>query len=199
MTRIAPALLTLVLASGAAFAQSPPSTRIRGEVVSVNADTLVVHRANADDVTLAFKPDVPVSAVRALKLADIKAGAFVGVTSVPNAEGKAEAREVHVFPEAMRGTGEGDHSWDLLPGSSMTNANVDNVAQAVQGRELKMSFKGGTKTIVVPESAPVVTFTDATRADVVPGKKIFVVAQSAGGKYTALRAIVEKNGVAPPM
>ncbi len=195
------ALLFACLVAGPALAQSSPSpSRIRGEVVSVSGDTLVVHRTNADNVTIAFRPDTPVSAVRALKLSDIRAGCFVGVTSVPGPSGKAVAREVHVFPESMRGQGEGDRSWDLLPGSSMTNANVDTIAQAVAGRELKMSYRGGSKVIVVPESAPVVTFAEATHADVAKGRKIFVIADaSAPGRYTALRAIVEKDGVAPPM
>ena len=82
----------------------------------------------------------------------------------------------------------------------MTNANVDNVVTATSGRELTVSYKDGTKTITVPPSAPVVTFTEATRADMIAGKKVFVIATSSGaGKYEARRVIVEKNGVAPPM
>ena len=134
------------------------------------------------------------------KLADIKANTYVGVASVPDASGKQTAKEVLVFPETMRGSGEGHYAWDLLPGSMMTNANVDTVVQGTSGRELTMSYKGGSKTITVPENAPVVTLTDATRADVIAGKKVFVVARLIEpGKYTALRVVVEKDGVAPPM
>ena len=199
---LASALVTSTLA-GAAFAQTPAApapSRLRGEIVSLNGDTLVFHRANADNVTIDFKSDVAVGAVKNVKLADIKPGAYVGAASVPNAEGKQVAKEVLVFPEAMRGNGDGHYAWDLLPGSMMTNANVDTVVQGTSGRELTMSYKGGSKTIVVPDNAPVVTFTDATRADVVAGKKAFIVAKLVEpGKYTALRVIVEKDGVAPPM
>ena len=191
-----------LVVSVAAAAQSAPAapSRIRGEVVSLNGDTLIVKRTNADNVTIDFKPDVAVGAVKNVKLADIKPGAYVGAASTPNADGKQTAREVLVFPEAQRGSNEGHYAWDLLPGSMMTNANVDTVVQGTSGRELTLSYKGGSKTIVVPEGAPVVTFTEAVRSDVVAGKKVFVVARpNEPGKYTALRVIVEKDGVAPPM
>ncbi len=185
-----------------ASAQSVPAapSRIRGEIVSIAGDTLIVKRNNADNVTIDFKADVPVGAVKNVKLADVKPGAFVGAASVPNADGKQVAREVLVFPEAMRGANEGHYAWDLLPGSMMTNANVDTVVQASNGRELTLSYKGGSKTVVVPDNAPVVTFTEAVRGDVVAGKKVFIVAKlNEPGKYTALRVIVEKDGVVPPM
>ena len=199
------AYATISLALGGvvftASAQTPAAqpTRIRGEIVSLNGDTLVVHRATGD-ATIAFAPDVPVGAVKNVKLADIKPNTFVGVASVPDANGKQIAKEVLVFPEAMRGSGEGHYAWDLLPGSMMTNANVDTAVQSTHGRELTMSYKGGSKVVDVPENVPVVTFTDATRADVVAGKKVFVIAKADGpGKYTAMRVVVEKDGVAPPM
>jgi hypothetical protein len=188
--------------SVAALAQTPAPapTRIRGDIVSVTADSLVVHRAGADNVTIDFKSETPVGAVRPLKLDEIKQGSYIGAASIPGADGKLTAREVLVFPEAMRGSGDGHYDWDLTPGSKMTNANVDSVVTGTSGRELSVSYKGGTKTITVPENAPVVTFTEATRADVVAGKKVFIIATSSGpGKYEARRVIVEKNGVVPPM
>ena len=200
-TLLAAALVSSTIA-GAAVAQTPAAapSRLRGEIVSLNGDTLVFHRANADNVTIDFKSDVAVGAVKNVKLADVKPNTFVGVASVPGADGKLTAKEVLVFPETMRGNGEGHYAWDLLPGSMMTNANVDTAVQSTNGRELTMSYKGGTKTVLVPEGTPVVTFTDATRADVIAGKKAFIVAKMVEpGKYTAMRVIVEKDGVAPPM
>ncbi len=200
-TLLAAALVSSTLA-GAAIAATPAAapSRLRGEIVSLNGDTLVLHRANTANVTIDFKSDVAVGAVKNVKLADIKANTFVGVASLPGADGKLTAKEVLVFPETMRGSGEGHYAWDLLPGSMMTNANVDTAVQSTNGRELTMSYKGGTKTVLVPEGVPVVTFTDATRADVVAGKKAFIVAKMVEpGKYTAMRVIVEKDGVVPPM
>lgn len=195
------ALIAAVLSTSAFAQNNPPPSRIRGEIVSVDGDRLVVKRAGTTDTaTIEFKSDVAVGAVKNVRLADVKAGAFVGVASLPDADGKLVAKEVLVFPETMHGSGEGHYAWDLLPGSQMTNANVDTAVQATNGRELTLSYKGGTKTIDVPADAPVVTFTDATRADVVKGRKVFVVARSTGpGRYVASRVIVEKDGVAPPM
>jgi hypothetical protein len=187
---------------GSAFAQAPAAqpSRIRGEVVSLTGDTLIVHRTNADNVTIDFKSDVGVGAVKNVKLSDIKPNAYVGAASVPGPDGKLTAREVLVFPESMRGNGDGHYAWDLLPGSMMTNANVDTVVQSSNGRDLTLSYKGGTKVVSVPESAPVVTFTEAARSDVVAGKKVFIIAtMTEPGKYVARRVIVEKDGVAPPM
>ena len=191
-----------VVATDVAVAQSAPPApiRIRGEIVSLAGDTMVVHRTNSDNVTIDFKSDVAVGAVRNVKLADVKPGAYVGAASMPGADGKQTAREVLVFPESARGSNEGHYAWDLLPGSMMTNANVDTVVQATNGRELTLSYKGGSKTIVVPENTPVVTFTEAARSDVVAGRKVFIIARPMEqGRYTAVRVIVEKDGVAPPM
>ena len=80
-----------------------------------------------------------------------------------------------VFPDGARGTNEGHFRYDFGANNTMTNANVDTVVTAKNGRELKLSYKGGTKVVTVPESAPVVTFAPATRADLTVGKKVFVL------------------------
>ncbi|SEB15497.1 hypothetical protein [Paraburkholderia sartisoli] len=193
-------LVTLSFA-GAAFAQAPAKpSRIRGEIVSLNGDVMKVHRRSGDMVSIEVKPDTGVSAVKAMQLSDIKPGAFVGTAATTGTDGKLTATEVLVFPESARGTGEGHYAWDLSPNSSMTNANVDTVVEGTSGRDLKLSYKGGTNVVTVPPNVPVVTLTSAARVDLVPGKKVFVVATPATqGTFVAQRVVVEKNGVAPPM
>lgn len=194
---IAAAALT---ASAAAFAQDVPPTRIRGDIVAVDASTLTVKRKGSGDIVkIALKSDVAVGAVKNVKLADIDKGAFIGTATETGADGKLTALEVLVFPEAARGTGEGHYAWDLMPGSMMTNANVDTVASGVNGRVLTLSYKGGSKEVTVPESTPVVTFAPAMRADLIVGKKVFVIASGSSSNYMASRVMVEKDGVAPPM
>jgi hypothetical protein len=189
-----------LVCSAAAHAATPTPTRIRGDIVSVDATSLTVHRRSGDTVKIAITPDQAVSAVKNLKLADIAKGAFIGTATKPAPPGgKLVAMEVVVFPEAARGTGEGHYAWDLLPGSSMTNANVDTVMTGVNGRTLQLSYKGGSKEVQVPENTPVVTFAPATRADLIAGKKVFVVANGPTTNLTAARIVVEKDGVAPPM
>ena len=195
---IAAAALT---ASAVAFAQDAPApTRIRGDIVAVDASTLTVKRKGSGDIVkIALKSDVAVGAVKNVKLADIGKGAFIGTATETGTDGKLTALEVLVFPEAARGTGEGHYAWDLMPGSMMTNANVDMVASGVNGRVLTLSYKGGSKEVTVPESTPVVTFAPAMRADLIVGKKVFVIASGSSSNYMASRVMVEKDGVAPPM
>jgi hypothetical protein len=194
---VALALASTIAAT--AFAQNAQPTRIRGEVVSVSPTLLTVHSRSGDTLSIALKPDLAVSAVQNVELAAIKQGAFIGTATRSSPGGKLVALEVLVFPEAARGTGEGHYGWDLLPGSMMTNANVDTVLQGVDGRELTLSYKGGSKQVTVPAGVPIVTLIPATVADLQAGKKVFVVAQGEPGALSALRVVVEKDGVAPPM
>jgi hypothetical protein len=199
--KLGAALMAATLAS-AAFAQAPATkpTHIRGEIVSQNGETLTVHRRSGDTVSIDVKPDVRVSAVKAIQLSDIKPGTFIGTAATTGTDGKLTATEVVVFPESARGTGEGHYAWDMGPKSSMTNANVDSVVQSKSGRDLKLSHKGGSNVVTVPPNVPVVTFTPAEHSDLTAGKKVFIVATPASqGTYVAQRVVVEKDGVVPPM
>jgi hypothetical protein len=193
------ALSAAVLFSNTAFAAAPTPVRIRGEIVSLDGTTLTVHRRSGDTVKITIKPDQPINAVKNIKLADIKQGSFIGTATKTGADGKLTAVEVVVFPEEARGTGEGHYAWDLLPGSMMTNANVDTVMQGVNGRTVLLSYKGGSKEVTVPEKAPVVSPVPASRADLVAGKKVFIIANGSTGDLSASRIFVEKDGVVPPM
>lgn len=193
--------LVAMAIAGSAVAQSPAKpVRIRGEIASVSGDTVMVKRRSGDTVAILVKPDVGVNALKNIALSDIKPGSYVGVASKTGVDGKLTALEVLVFPEAGRGTGEGHYDWDLGEKSTMTNANVDTVVQSTQGRDLKLSYKGGTNSITVPQNVPVVTVIPATHADLLKGKKVFIVATpTASDAYTAGRVMVEKDGVVPPM
>jgi hypothetical protein len=94
----------------------------------------------------------------AFALADIKPGSFVGIAAMPQPDGTQRALEVLIFPEAMRGTGEGHYPWDLQPKSTMTNANVEQVVTGVDGQTLTVKYKDGEKKIFVPPDVPIVTF-----------------------------------------
>jgi len=195
-------LTSLVLALGshaASFAQGAPAVRIRGEIVQVRQDAVLVKRRNGEKITVTLKPGQTVSAVTEVPLSAIRQGDFVGTATRNAPDGSLVALEVLVFPEAARGTGEGHYEWDLLPGSTMTNANVDAVAAGVAGRELSLSYKGGTQKVTVPPEVPVVTVVPARLEDLKPGKKVFIVAQGEPSAPSAVRIIVEKDGVVPPM
>lgn len=191
--------IAALFGSAAVQARDNAPVRIRGEIIAVDAATLTVRHTSGETVRIALAPDQAVGAVKNVKLADIKKGEFIGTATKLGPDGNQVAVEVLVFPESARGTGEGHYAWDLLPGSMMTNANVDTVASSVHGRTLHLTYKGGSKDVVVPENTPVVTFAPATRADLVAGKKVFVVAKETAPGLVASRIVVEKDGVAPPM
>jgi hypothetical protein len=184
----------------AALAQAAQPVRVRGTVVSLEGSTLRVKSRAGQDVSIRLAENWAVSGVVKAHLDDIKPGTFVGVAALPQAGESLRAIEVLIFPESMRGTGEGHSPWDLLPQSSMTNAAVASVVQGVNGRTLTLSYKGGEKTITVPPDAPIVTFGPAEKSDVKAGAAVFVpVQRQADGSLQASRVLVGKDGVVPPM
>jgi hypothetical protein len=160
-------MLATLLFAGAALAQTPDvkPERIRGEIVSLQGDILTVHRRSGDTVSIEVKPDVGVSALKAINLSDVKAGSYVGAAAISGSDGKMTAASLLVFPDGARGTNEGHFPYDFGANSTMTNANVDTIVTANNGRELKLSYKGGSKLVTVPENAPVVTFGNTSRPD----------------------------------
>jgi len=133
-------------------------------------------------------------------LSDIKQNSFVGVTAMPQHDGSPSAVEVHIFPVSMRGSGEGSDPWDLQPQSTMTNANVEQVGSAVNGRTLTSKYKDGEKKITVPANTPVVSYVPGDKSDIKPGAKAFVVAvKQPDGTMQGRAWRVGKDGVTPPM
>src|SRR5258708_28992015 len=133
-----------------AMAQNAPDgtpQRIRGTVEKLDGQTLTVRSREGQQMTIALAPNFTVSGVAKKTFADIRAGDFVGVASLKGTDGKLHALEVLIFPEAMRGTGEGERAWDLVPDSLMTNATVAGIASAPQGQALKVTYKGGEAEI----------------------------------------------------
>ena len=197
--RLPLAVLALTLLPFGASAQDTQPARIRGTVENVTADTLTVKSRDGETVAIALAPDWGVTGVAAAELSDIKPGDYVGIASLPNTDGRDAALEVLIFPKAMAGTGEGSYPWDLQPESTMTNATVSSVEQ-VDGTTLKLTYKGEKKSIVVPPEAPIVTFAEAAKTDLVPGATVFVPAQAdASGAVTTNRVVVGTNGTLPPM
>ena len=188
---------SLVLSATASAAEG---VRIRGTVVSVTNDTLLVKSRDGDNVPIALSLGWKAGGIAKASLADIKPGDFVGIASLPNATGGAGALEVLVFPPAMRGTGEGSYGWDLKPNSTMTNGSVSEAVQSVDGTTVNVVFHGQSKKIVIAPGTPVVTFAKATTADVKPGAAVFIPAQKADdGKLSTTQVVVGKDGVVPPM
>lgn len=184
-----------------AVAQLMPNVRIRGVITAFDGHQLQLKTRYGKDIKLPVADDARISELYPIKLREIKKGTFVGITAIQSGpRAPLRALEVHLFPEEMRGTGEGHYGWDLEPSSSMTNANVDAVVTANNGKVLTLSYKGGKQRIFVPLDVPVVSFKPADRSLLTAGAQVFVVAQQAAdGSLTAERISVGKDGMQPPM
>jgi hypothetical protein len=198
---LAGALIALLALPAAA--QNPPEgtpTRIRGTVEKLDGQTLTVKSREGPQLTIVLAPNFTVSAVVKKSLGDIKAGDFVGAASTKGTDGKLHALEVLIFPEAMRGTGEGERPWDLTPDSLMTNATVSGITSAPQGQALKVTYKGGESEIIVAPNTPIVTFAPGDASLLKPGAAIITAAtRKPDGTLSASRVTAEKDGVRPPM
>jgi hypothetical protein len=176
-------------------------TRVRGTIDKVDGNTLLVKSREGATLTIKLKDGATVTGVDKAALADIKQNSFIGITAMPQPDGTQKAIEVHIFPEARRGAGEGHRPWDLMPNSTMTNANVEQLVTAVDGPMLTMKYKDGEKKISVPNNATIVQFVNGDKSDLKPGAKIFVGAftKLPDGSLEAAGINVGKNGVTPPM
>lgn len=195
------AFLKANLQANAATTASPntsPAVRLRGTLQSVAQSSVTLKTRSGEVIELALPASLIVNEVYPIELADIRAGSFVGVGGMPQADGSQRAIAVTVFPESARGTGEGYRPFDLMPQSTMTNATVADLAAAPDGRTLQLKYKGGEKTIVVPTGTPIVTFKPADRSLLVPGASVSLTAQAVDGTPTAQRINAGRNGFALP-
>ena len=192
----------LVFAASTTWAQD--TVRVRGTIEQVEGQTLMVKSRDGAELKVVLADNALVVGIVKASLSDIKPGSFVGVTGMPQPDGSQKAIEVHIFPEAMRGTGEGHYPWDLQPQSTMTNANVVNVEQTVTGveaRTLTMKYKDGEKKIIVPPDVPIVAYVMSDKSELKPGAKIFISAAKKlpDGTLQAPRVNFGKDGLTPPM
>jgi hypothetical protein len=184
-----------------ALAQKPPvPTRVRGAIESVDGDILTVKSRSGEDVKLHMTADIKVVGIIKISMADIKVGSFIGATTVPGPDGKQNALEVHVFPEDMRGTGEGSRPYDLRPNSTMTNATVDQSVASNDGHSLTVKYKDGEKQVEVLPDTPVVTYVPADKSDLKAGAKVIAfMKQLPDGSFETNRVSVGRDGLTPPM
>jgi|SRR5580658_596526 hypothetical protein len=189
----------LLVVAAAALAQEPVPARIRGTIAAVDNQVVTIIAKSGETQRVALKPDVKVNEVIATKLSEIKPNSFVGVTAFPGAGGILTAVEVHIFPEAQRGSGEGHRPWDLGEGSTMTNGTVGSVA-GTGDKTITVKYGAEEKTVTVPETVPIVTFQPGDASELVKGAHVVMFAQKApDGTLSAARVAVGKDGLTPPM
>jgi hypothetical protein len=195
----ATSLIPVVLVSASAFADGTP-VRVRGSVVSLDGSKLVVHAKDGKDVTVNLADSFAAVAVVKASMADIKEGTFIGTATVTQPDSTLRSLEVVVFPDKMRGTGEGHYPWDLGSSSMMTNATVANAVKGVEGQTVTVTYKGGEKKIDIPANVPVVALVPATKEEIKPGAVVFVPTQrQPDGSLNGGAVLFGKDGVIPPM
>ncbi len=192
------AALTLAL-FGSAGAQD--TVRVRGTIERVEGPVYVIKARDGAELKVALADNALVVAIVKASLADIKPGQFVGSTGMPQPDGSQKAIEVHIFPEAMRGTGEGHYPWDLQADSTMTNANIEESVAGVDGQTLTLKYKTGEKKIIVTPQTTIVTYSPGDKSELKPGTKIFIAAakKQPDGTLQAPRINYGKDGLTPPM
>jgi hypothetical protein len=180
--------------------QSPTPTRVRGAIESVDGDVLTVKSRSGQDVKLHLTGDATILGLVRMSLADVRVGSFIGATTVPGPDGSQNAVEVHVFPENMRGMGEGSRPYDLRPNSTMTNATVAESVAGNDGHTLLVKYKDGEKKVVVSPETPVVTYVPGDKSELKAGAKIIAfVKQLPDGSFESNRISVGRDGLTPPM
>ena len=199
---IARFLLASVLIAAAcvgAPAQQASTVRLRGTIEKAEGNTLTLKPATGDAVTLALAEKAQIVAVVKSSMADIKEGTFLGSAAMPQPDGSQRALEVHIFPEPMRGTGEGHRPYAPVPGSTMTNGTSGAPVAAVDGSSIMVKYKDGEKKIVVPPGTPIVRYEIGSAADLKPGVHFTVLAatKKPDGTYEAARINVGRDGAVP--
>jgi outer membrane lipoprotein SlyB len=193
------ACAAVLMAVGSASAQQPATVRVRGTIEAVDGQMLTIKTREGTEVKAKLDDKATIAAVTKASYADIKQGSFIGVTGMPQPDGSQKCMEIHIFPEAMRGTGEGHRPWDLEPKSTMTNATVEQVT-SVGAHEINLKYKDGDKKIVVGPECPIVSYAPGDKADLKPGAKVFIgaAAKQADGTLSTTRINVGRDA-APPM
>jgi hypothetical protein len=193
------AALSFALLGIALPASAQETVRIRGTIERIEGPIYVVKNRDGAEVKLTVTDNPLFVAIAPSTMADIKPGMFVGSAGMMQPDGTQKAIEVHIFPESMRGTGEGHYDWDLKPQSKMTNGNVEQSVAAVDGPVLSVKYKDGEKKLVVTQETVVVSYVPGNKDDLKPGTKIFVAAakKQPDGTLQTPRITYGRNGAGP--
>src|SRR5437762_9051567 len=198
MSRRVLAAASFISVSIALPASAQETVRIRGTIERIDGPVYVVKNRDGAELKLTLTDNPLFVAISPSTMADIKPGMFVGSAGMMQPDGTQKAIEVHIFPESMRGTGEGHYDWDIKPQSKMTNGNVEQAVTGVDGPVLSVKYQDGEKKLVVTPETVVVTYVPGNKDEVKPGTKVFVAAKKQpDGTFQAPRITYGRNGAGP--
>jgi hypothetical protein len=198
-TILAAAALAVVAMISSAAAQQQ-TMRVRGTVEKLDGNMLMVKSRDGAELHITLTDNVNVVGVEKAALSDITVGSYIGSAAMPQPDGSQKALEVHIFPESMRGTGEGHRPYAPVPQSTMTNGTVGNAVTSVDGHAINIKYRDGEKKIVVPPGVPVVRYVIGTKADLKPGAHFTIISatKKPDGTLETARVNVGRDGVVPP-
>ena len=177
MTRgLGASAIALLFAASFAAAQAPQTVRVRATLENVSVPMLTAKARDGAEMKIKLADNAPVNEVVKASLADIKADSYIAVTAMPQPDGSQKAVAILIFPEAMRGVGEGHRPWDLEPNSTMTNATVADQVAGTDGQTVTVKYKDGDKKILVTPATIIVTYKKSAASELKAGQKIFVAA-----------------------
>jgi hypothetical protein len=168
--------VALLFAASFAAAQAPQMVRVRATLEDVSVPMLTAKSRDGAEMKIKLADNAPVNEVVKASLSDIKADSYIAVTAMPQPDGTQKAVAILIFPEAMRGVGEGHRPWDLEPNSTMTNATVAEQVAGTDGQTVTVKYKDGDKKILVTPATIIVTYKKSAASDLKAGQKIFVAA-----------------------
>jgi hypothetical protein len=168
--------VALLLAASFAAAQAPDTVRVRATIESVDGQMVTAKSRDGAELKIHLADNAPVNEVVKESLSDIKPNSYVAVTAMPQPDGSQKATAVIIFPEAMRGLGDGHRPWDFVSNSTMTNATVDTSVANVDGQKLTVKSKDGENTVLITPTTEIATYAKKSLADLKPGQKIFIAA-----------------------
>ncbi len=212
MKTIQLALAGAIIAASCAAATAQ-TLRVRGSIEKADGNVLTLKSTDGAELKLALTDNAMIVAVVKASMADIKEGTFLGSAAMPQPDGSQKALEVHIFPEQMRGTGEGHRPYAPVPNSTMTNGSASGATvSGVDGSTMMVKYKDGEKKIVVPPDAPIVEkrivvppdapivrYEIGGKGDLKAGARFTVLAatRKPDGTLEANRINVGRDGVVP--
>jgi len=200
MTRTIRLLLAGAIIAASCSAATAQTMRMSGTIEKADGNVLSLKSSDGAEVKLTLTENAMIIAVVKASMADIKEGTYLGSAAMPQPDGSQKALEVHIFPEQMRGTGEGHRPYAPVPNSTMTNGATSGATVAgVDGATMVVKYKDGEKKIVVPPNVPIVRYEIGNKSDLKAGARFTVLAatKKPDGTLEANRINVGRDGVVP--
>ena len=190
-------LLCAMFIATSAVVHAQSAIPVRGTITGLEGNVLSVTTREGRDMKIELAKDVAISYPKAVKLEDLKPGTPLGTTAVAGPDGRLVASEVHV---STAGPLRREGHWNMdRPGDTMTNGTVSGAAQRGNGREITVSYKGGSTVVLVPENTPIVMPIAADRSYLKRGEYVSLAASmNNDGKLIASSVQVSKDGMRPP-